>query len=71
MQTIRVEKVIQSKGTIVLEDLPFDEGETVEIVILKSGAEDKKNRYPLHGTRYKYENPFDSNVRLEDWEALK
>ncbi len=69
METLRVEKVIQSNGTIVLENLPFDEGEKVEIIILKSNAENA--RYPLRGTVYKYENPFESVVPAEDWEALK
>jgi hypothetical protein len=71
METLRVEKIIQSNGTIVLENLPFDEGEKVEIIISKSGAESEKNCYPLRGTVYKYENPFESAVPPEDWEALK
>jgi hypothetical protein len=71
METHRVEKVIQSNGTVVLEDLPFDEGEKVEIIILKSRAESEKGRYPLRGTTYKYENPFEPAAPPEDWEALK
>ena len=71
METLRVEKVIQPNGTIVLENLPFAEGETVEIIILKSGAENAKGLYPLRGTAYKYEKPFESATSLEDWEALK
>ena len=71
METLRVEKIIQSNGTVVLENLPFDEGEKVEIIISKSGAESEKGRYPLRGTVYKYENPFESVVPTEDWEALK
>lgn len=71
METLRVEKVIQSNGTIVLENLPFDEGEKVEIIISKSGAESEKDPYPLRGTLYKYENPFEPAVPPEDWEALK
>jgi hypothetical protein len=70
METLRVEKVIQQNGTVVLENLPFDEGETVEIIILKPNAENEKGRYPLRGTNYKYENPFEPAVAPEDWEAL-
>ena len=58
METLRVEKVIQQNGTVVLENLPFGEGETIEIIILKPKAEGEKGRYPLRGTVYKYENPF-------------
>ncbi len=71
MEALRVEKVIQSNGTIILENLPFDEGEIVEIVISKSESESEKSRYPLRGTTYKYENPFEPAVPSEDWEALK
>ena len=71
METIRVEKIIQSNGTIVLENLPFMEGDTVEIIILKSDSKSEEEPYPLRGTVYKYENPFESVVPTEDWEALK
>lgn len=71
METLRVEKVIQSNGTIVLDNLPFDEGKKVEIIILKSGAEKENSLYPLRGTVYKYENPFEPAVSPEDWESAK
>lgn len=71
METHRVEKVIQPNGTALLEYLPFKEGETVEIVIVKSEPEAAKNPYPLRGTPYKYENPFEPAVPVEDWNALK
>nr|MBA2737852.1 hypothetical protein [Pyrinomonadaceae bacterium] len=47
METHRVEKIIQPNGTVVLENLPFDEGETVEIIVLKTDNAIKKNPYPL------------------------
>ena len=71
METIRVEKVIQPNGTIVLENLPFDEGETVEIIILKSGTENEKGLYSLRETAYRYEKPFESAALNEDCDALK
>ncbi len=71
METHRIEKVVQSNGTIVLENLPFAEGETVEIIIVKSDTESEKKRYPLRGTSYKYEEPFEPAVPVEDWEVLK
>ncbi len=71
METHRVEKIIQPNGTVVLENLSFDEGETVEIIVLKTDNAIKKNPYPLRGTLYKYDKPFEPTVSLEDWEALK
>ena len=71
MQMHRIEKIIQPNGIIVLEDLPFKEGETVEIIISKTENEKSENLYPLRGTLYKYEEPFEAAVPLEDWDALK
>ncbi len=71
METLRVEKVIQQNGTVVLDDLPFGEGETVEIIIFKPNAKGDKGRYPLRGTVYKYENPYETAVSPEDWDVLK
>lgn len=71
METHRIEKVIQTNGTIFLDNLPFDEGEKVEIIILKRNSTDEKRLYPLRGTNYRYENPFESVVAPEDWEVLK
>ena len=71
MQAQRIEKVVQSNGTVVLENLPFEEGETVEIIIQKAENKKEKTPYPLRGTLYKYEEPFEPAAPLEDWEALK
>jgi hypothetical protein len=71
MQAHRIETVIQPNGKIVLENLPFEEGESVEIVISKAANQKDENLYPLRGTVYKYEEPFEPSAPLEDWEALK
>lgn len=71
MQAHRIETVIQPNGKIVLENLPFDEGKKVEVIISEAKDKENKNPYPLRGTLYKYENPFEPTVPPEDWEALK
>ena len=71
MQALRIEKVIQSNRILVLENLPFEVGEMVEVIILeKQIALTAENKYPLRGTTYKYEEPFESASPLEDWEVL-
>lgn len=71
MQAHRIETTVQPNGKVILENLPFDAGETVEIVISKAENEAKENPYPLRGTVYKYEDPFEPAVPLEDWDALR
>ena len=74
MEAHRIETTVQPNGTIILENLPFDEGEKVEVIVLETKEATKEksdNLYPLRGTLYKYENPFETAVPLEDWEVLK
>jgi hypothetical protein len=70
METLRVEKVVQNNGTVIIEDLPFDEGETVEIIIVKPNRKPADERYPLRGTEYQFDDPFEPVVLPEDWETL-
>ena len=72
MQAHRVETVVQPNGVVILEDLPFKQGEKVEIIIIEAPKESSaKNRYPLRGSVYEYEAPFEPAAPPEDWEALK
>lgn len=72
MITHRTETIVQSNGSVTLTNLPFEEGETVQIIVLEAKSKTKtENHYPLRGTIYKYENPFESVTPLEDWEVLK
>lgn len=56
----RIEAKVGPAGSIVLHDLPFHEGETVEIIVKSSEKkEDEGKGYPLRGTLVTYVNPFD------------
>lgn len=72
MKPVRIETVVQPNGRVVIEGLPFDEGDTVEVIV-SEGKNGKKsaNRYPLRGTPFKYDDPFSPVVPLEDWDVLK
>lgn len=73
MQAHRVEKIIQSNGVLILENLPFEAGKKVEVIVLEAEngkIEPVKNNYPLRGSLYKYDDPFEPVVPIEDWEAL-
>jgi len=67
MQAHRIELTIEN-GKLVIDNLPFQDGETVEVIILpapKSGVKEWKS---LEGTVLKYIDPFEP-VAQDDWEA--
>ena len=72
MQAHRTETVIKTNGTLTLEELPFKEGDVVEVIVLERQTKpETDNPYPLRGTLYQYDDPFEPVVPPEDWEALR
>lgn len=71
MNAHRIEMVVGGNRTVILKDLPFNEGEEIEIIVLekKNGAKNKKTSL-LQGVLLRYDEPFKS-VAEEDWELLK
>jgi hypothetical protein len=71
MNTHRIETTLVKDGTLVLEELPFQAGDSVEVIIVtrvsKSASE---SPYPLHGVPIIYEEPTEP-VGLDDGEVLK
>ena len=69
MQTDRVETKLQKDGTLTLRNLPFQAGESVEVlIVVQTVAASQKNSYPLRGTSLHYTDPTEP-VAEEDWEA--
>ena len=73
MKAHRIETKLTKNGTLILEDLPFQAGEAVEIIILETQTcPQEANLYPLRGKQpYRYDDPFEPAVPLEDWEVLQ
>ena len=67
---VHIEAKVQQNGCIIVENLPFDEGVTVEITI-ESKTVDQVNPYPLRGTLYTYKDPFEPVVSPNDWEVMR
>lgn len=63
----RVELTIE-KGKLVIENLPFQDGETVEVIILPASKSDVQEWDSMEGTVLKYIDPF-KPVAEDDWEA--
>lgn len=66
----RIETRVEQEGVIVLNDLPFHKGETVEVVITARRTKlPGQSDYPLRGKPVKLINPFDA-VAENDWSVL-
>lgn len=54
----RIEAIITQDKTLTLQNLPFQPGEHVEVIILsRQQGEVGQNRYPLRGTPIQYTDP--------------
>jgi hypothetical protein len=64
---------LTQEGTLIIDQLPFHEGDRVEITIrsVQDTPTQKEQRYPLWGTPYRYDDPFAPAVLADDWEVLK
>jgi hypothetical protein len=69
MQAHRIEVVVQADRKLVIEDIPFQEGQTVEVIILPAVKAHPENPYSLRGLPVELSNPFDPAVSADDWEA--
>lgn len=70
-QAYRVHSRVSPDGTLRLDNLPFQPGENVEVIVL---AEERRareqHRYPLRGAPLTYEDPT-GVVATADWDALQ
>jgi hypothetical protein len=74
MNAHKLTATLTENGTLLLKELPFNAGESVEIIILKQSESISlaaQTEYPLQGTVLRYDDPFESAIPREDWEALK
>ena len=71
MNTFRLDTKLTQNGTLTLSDLPFQAGDSVEVIIVpRASASAAQNEYPLRGKVIRYDNPTEPVAR-EDWEALR
>ncbi len=69
MEAHRIETTLTQDGTLILDNLPFHAGETVEVIILAHpGRASGHTPYALRGTPVRYERPTDP-VAEGEWEA--
>ena len=70
LQAHRIETTLTQNGTLTLDHLPFQAGETVEVIVLTNASPaPSQDRYSLRGTLVHYQEPMEP-VAEQDWEAL-
>ncbi|VEN74431.1 conserved hypothetical protein [Candidatus Desulfarcum epimagneticum] len=72
MQKHHIKTTISDEGSLIIKELPFSPGDTVEITINTCYDKTKKgvSRYSLRGKPFQYPDPFGS-VAENEWDALK
>lgn len=69
IKTFKVKTKVRKNHQIQIENVPFQDGDTVEITI-NNVKEDNSSKYRLRGTKYKYDNPFEPVVHPDEWEVI-
>jgi hypothetical protein len=66
-----IEATVREHGKLILEDLPFAPGETVEVLVLSGKPPSPGGRVKtLWDSVLEYRDPFEP-VASEDWEAQR
>ena len=55
-----VRAIIKERGTLILENLPFPEGQTVEVLVLSEPPSDNGRKQSLDGSVLAYSDPFEN-----------
>lgn len=69
METYKIETTIKENHKIEIDNLPFPEGESVEVTISKKITSNGKD-YLMIGEPVTYIDPFEP-VSEDDWDVLK
>ncbi len=70
MEAYQIEKRVAANGILCLNALPFQEGESVEIIVFRRKKEVRESTSsPLRGKVIKYIDPTEP-VAQYDWEML-
>ena len=68
METYHVETTLRQDGSVTLTNLPFQAGETVEVLLfVRPTHAGGSSRYPLRGTPARYIDPTEP-IAEADWE---
>lgn len=66
----RIETVLTEDGKLSLNNLPFQVGQAVEVIVLPIPNRARASAQSLHGTVLRYDRPTDP-VAEEDWGVMQ
>lgn len=69
MYTYSTHTSVKKGKRVELKDLPFAEGEQLEVVLIRVPKPSKDKRYPLRDRAIRYDAPTEP-VATKDWGAL-
>ena len=70
MNSYRIKTAITENGKLSLQNLPFKEGDEVEVIIRQQKTETMDSKdFPLQDTVLRYEDPFEPVISPEEWNA--
>lgn len=70
MGSHHVEITLAQDGKLILDELPFRAGDTVEVIILPRQPKPNGREYTLRGQPVEYIDPTDP-VAQTDWDAIQ
>lgn len=62
--------VMQKDGKLTLESLPFQAGETLQVIVLPHHSQKVDQQQQLRGSVLQYSDPL-APVAADDWEVMK
>ena len=73
METYKTKAKVKKDHKVHIEDVPFDDGQEVDIVISVSNESEHPDdlKKSLLGSVLKYNDPFEPVITSDDWELLK
>lgn len=69
-----IETTVPESGSINVAGLPFAPGTNVEIIVLERQSSlpaTPQRRFPYRGMPYRYDDPFEPAVPIEDWDVYR
>ncbi|AFZ59031.1 hypothetical protein H6G54_23570 [Anabaena cylindrica FACHB-243] len=64
MNAHKIETILTENGQLILENLPFKKGESVEVIILEHRQlSSNLNNYPLAGKVIQYDEPYEPVIK--------
>lgn len=69
MNSHRIKTALTENGKLLLQNLPFEQGDEIEVIIKKSKSSTQSDLDTLKNTVVAYREPFEPVISPEEWNA--